>query len=147
MNSKDTWRGARSSTVKWRMRVSKLFKPKDGMHDPVVLFHESRIIDLLAVGIALIDFADSVCKILPPAMRAIQLIATFPSQTVGGIGALSKRLDVGANDIADPTDFRIAVDFVDTGFFLAKTILQSFYCDIESDFVPKFETVGDGLRG
>jgi hypothetical protein len=29
---------------------AKLFKPKDGVHDPVVLFHEGRIIDLFAVG-------------------------------------------------------------------------------------------------
>jgi hypothetical protein len=28
----------------------KLVKPKDGVHDPVVFFHESRIIDFLAVG-------------------------------------------------------------------------------------------------
>jgi hypothetical protein len=29
---------------------AKLFKPKDGVHDPVIFFHESRIIDFLAVG-------------------------------------------------------------------------------------------------
>jgi hypothetical protein len=61
--------------------------------------------------------------------------------------ALSQGLQVGANDIADPAHFGVAVDFVDTGFLLAKTIPQSFYRDIESDFVPKFETVGDSLRG
>ena len=33
------------------------------------------------------------------------------------------------------------------GLFLAKTFLWSFDCNVESDFVPKFETVGDGLRG
>ena len=84
---------------------------------------------------------------LPLAMLAIELIAIFPSETLGIIGALSHRLHVGANDSADSADFGVAVDFVDTGFLLAKTILQSFYCDIESDFVPKFETVGDRLRG
>ena len=67
--------------------------------------------------------------------------------TFGFVRALSQRLHVGANDIADPADFGVAVDFVYTGFFLAKTILQGFNCDIESDFVPKLETVGNGLRG
>jgi hypothetical protein len=84
---------------------------------------------------------------LPLAMLAIELTAPLRSQTVGTIRALLQRLDVGANDIADPADFGVAEDFVDTDFLLAKTILQSFYCDIESDFVPKFETVGDSLRG
>lgn len=61
---------------------------------------------------------------LPLAMLAnIELIAIFPSQTVGIIRALSQRLHVGANDVADPADFGVAVDFVNTGFFFAKTIL------------------------
>jgi len=30
--------------------LAKLFEPKDGVHDPVVIFHESRIIDFLVVG-------------------------------------------------------------------------------------------------
>jgi hypothetical protein len=83
---------------------------------------------------------------LPLAMLAIELTAPFRSQTVGTIRALLQRLDVGTNDIADPADSGVAEDFVDTDFLLAKTILQSFYCDIDSDFVPKFETVGDSLR-
>jgi hypothetical protein len=78
-------------------------------------------------------------------MLAIELSASFRSET--GVRALSQHLDVGANDIADPAGFGVAEDFVDIAFLLAKTILQSFYCDVESDFVPKFETVGDGLRG
>jgi hypothetical protein len=63
------------------------------------------------------------------------------------VRAKSQRLHVGANDITNPADFGMVVDFVDAGLFLAKTILQGFDCDIESDFVPKLETVGDGLRG
>jgi len=59
----------------------------------------------------------------------------------------SQCLYIGANDITNPANFGVAVDFVDAGLFLVKTILQGFDCDIESDFVPKFETVGDGLRG
>ena len=47
----------------------------------------------------------------------------------------------------NPAGFGKVVDFIDAGLFLVKTILQGFDCDIESDFVPKFETVGDGLRG
>ena len=80
-------------------------------------------------------------------MRAIQLIASLPSQTVGIIRALSKRLHVGANDIADPTDFGVAVDFADASFLLAKAILQCLNCDIEPDLVPELKTVGDSLRG
>src|SRR5713226_4211200 len=41
--------GKRTAAFKLK-RQAKLFEPKDGVHDPVVLFHESRIIDLLAVG-------------------------------------------------------------------------------------------------
>src|ERR1035437_4257784 len=59
---------------------------------------------------------------------------------------VSQGLHIGANDIANPADFGVAVDFVDVGLFLEKAILQSFYCDIESDLVPELETVGDGFR-
>jgi hypothetical protein len=37
--------------------------------------------------------------------------------------ALSQRLHVGANDIANTADFGVAVDFIDASFFLAKTIV------------------------
>jgi hypothetical protein len=100
---------------------------------------------MLLGSIAFTDFADGVCRIAASG-DAIERTAPFRSQTVGTIRALSQRLDVGANDIADPADFGVAEDFVDADFLLAKTILQSFYCDIESDFAPKFETVGDRLR-
>ena len=40
-----------------------------------------------------------------------------------GIRALSHRLHIGPNDIANPAYFGVAVDFVDAGPFLAKTIL------------------------
>jgi hypothetical protein len=61
--------------------------------------------------------------------------------------ARSQGLHVGANGIADPAHFGVAEDFVGTGFLFAKTIPQSFYRDNEPDFVLKFETVGDSLRG
>ena len=81
------------------------------------------------------DSADSVCKIYACGVARVELIAIF--QRVALLEALSQGLHVGANDIADPAHFGVAVDFVDTGFLLAKTIPQSFYRDIESDFVPK----------
>jgi len=40
-----------------------------------------------------------------------------------GIRALSHRLHVGANDIANPADFGIAVNFIDGRLLLAKRIL------------------------
>ena len=40
-----------------------------------------------------------------------------------GMIALSQRLHVGTNDIANTADFGVAVDFIDAGLFLAKTIL------------------------
>ena len=64
-----------------------------------------------------------------------------------GIRALSHRLHVGANDIANPADFGVAIDFVDTRLFLAKAILQCLNCNIESDFVSELKTVGDSFRG
>jgi hypothetical protein len=39
----------RSTALELKLEA-KLLKPKDGVHDPVVFFHESRIIDFLAVG-------------------------------------------------------------------------------------------------
>jgi hypothetical protein len=40
--------GKRSAALELK-RQAKLFEPKDGVHDPVVFLHESRIIDLLAL--------------------------------------------------------------------------------------------------
>lgn len=40
-----------------------------------------------------------------------------------GIRALSHRLHVGANDIANPADFGVTIDFVDVSLLLTKTIL------------------------
>src|SRR6266567_2790660 len=59
----------------------------------------------------------------------------------------SQRLHVGANDIANPANLGIAVDFVDVGPLLAKRILQGFDCDIKPNLVPELKAVGDGLRG
>jgi hypothetical protein len=64
----------------------------------------------------------------------------------GLVARLTQRLHIGANDIANPADFGVALDFVDPGPFLAKTIPEDFDCDVESDFVPEFKTVGDSFR-
>jgi hypothetical protein len=42
---------------------------------------------------------------------------------VGILRAQSQRLHIGANDITNPADFGVAVNFVDAGLFLAKTLL------------------------
>src|SRR6266849_7529259 len=60
---------------------------------------------------------------------------------------VSQRLHVGANDIADPAYFGVAVDFVDGGLLLAEAVLQGFDRDIESDLVPELKAVGHGLGG
>ena len=86
-----------------------------------------------------------VCEAIGPILDDWENSSQFFKQ-IALLEALSQRLHVGANDVADPADFGVAVDFVNTGFFSAKTILQSLYCNIDSDFVPKFETVGDSLR-
>ena len=65
----------------------------------------------------------------------------------GVVADQSQSLHIGTNHIANAADFGVAVDFIGAGLSLVKTILQGFDCDIESDFVPKFETVGDGLSG
>ena len=39
-----------------------------------------------------------------------------------GALAVSQRLDVGAHNVAKPADFGVAVDFIDAGLLLAKTI-------------------------
>jgi len=36
------------------------------------------------------------------------------------VAHVSQRLHIGANYIADPADFGVAVDFIDAGLFLAK---------------------------
>src|ERR1700722_4039097 len=59
---------------------------------------------------------------------------------------VSQRLHVGTNDVANPADFGVAVDFVDVSLLLAKTILQGFDRDIESDFVSEFKAIGNRLR-
>ena len=93
--------------------------------------------------------SDSVCRISASGetLKDTLLIAASFHLDVGSVRARSQRLHVGANDITNPADFGVVVDSVDAGLFLVKTILQGFDCDIEADFVPKFETVGDGLRG
>jgi hypothetical protein len=100
-------------------------------------------------SIGLMNSSDSVCRILAPSTRPENTLC--PSRPFefqqGVVAGLAQCLHIGANDITNPADFGVVVDFVDAGLFLVKTILQGFDCDIESDFVPKFETVGDGLRG
>ena len=54
--------------------------------------------------------------------RTKSLPVAFESQ-LGVVGRLTQRLHVWANNIANPADFGVAVDFVDAGFSLAKTIL------------------------
>jgi hypothetical protein len=41
----------------------------------------------------------------------------------GVVAGLTQRLHIRANDIANTADFGVAVDFIDAGLFLAKTIL------------------------
>jgi len=60
---------------------------------------------------------------------------------------VSQRLHVGAKDIANTTDFRVAADFVDASLLLVKAIFQCLNCDIESDLVPELKTVDYCLHG
>jgi hypothetical protein len=94
------------------------------------------------------DSSDSVCRILPTATRGRTLSAYRGplNLTWGVVAGLTQRLHIGANDITNPADFGVAVDFVDAGPFLAKAIPEGFDCDVESDFAPEFKTVGDGFR-
>ena len=96
----------------------------------------------------LMDSSDSVCRISASGKKrknTFQPRGEFSSRRWHCV--LSQHLQIGANDIANPADFGVAVDFVYAGFFLAKTILQGFDCNVESGFVSKFETVGDGFSG
>src|ERR1700694_160963 len=61
------------------------------------------------------------------------------------LSRVSQSLHVRANDIANPADFGVAVDFVDVGLLLAKAVLQGFDRDIESDLVPELKAVGDSF--
>ena len=73
----------------------------------------------------LMNSSDSVCRIsaswrddeecFPPA-------ASFDLD-VGVVRAQSQRVHIGANDVTNSAHFGVAVDFVDRGLFLAKTIL------------------------
>jgi len=70
------------------------------------------------------DSPDSVCGILRRQARENQVSTPSPlTLNWGVVGRLTQRLHVGANDIANPADFGVAVDFVDAGLFLVKTIL------------------------
>ena len=64
-----------------------------------------------------------------------------------GMRALSQRLHVGANDIADPAAFGVAVDFVDASFLLAKAILQCLNCNIESELKKDDKRKQDEMKG
>jgi transposase len=65
--------GKRSAALELK-RQAKLFEPKDGVHDPVVFFHESRIIDLLAVGNGL----DQCLEIASLMQKRVRHVATSP---------------------------------------------------------------------
>ena len=69
--------------------------------------------------------SDSVCRIFASGEDAEEYssIAASFHLDVGIVRAQSQRLHIGANDITNPADFGVAVDFVDAGPFLAKTIL------------------------
>src|ERR1700691_6195938 len=100
---------------------------------------------MLFGSIGLMDSSDSVYRISASGHAwesACCPSATVPSQPLPLSDPL-QRLHIGANDITNPADFGVAVDFVGIGPLLAKTILEGFNCDIESDFVPKLKTVGD----
>jgi len=72
----------------------------------------------------LIDSSDSVCRISSSAKcwRILSDCGEFHFD-VGIVRAQSQRLHIGPNDITNPADFGVAVDFVDAGLFLVKTIL------------------------
>jgi hypothetical protein len=82
---------------------------------------------MLLGSIGLKDFSDSVCRISSASAarqkRTHSGHRDVSISTVGIIKALSQRLQIGANDITNPADFGVAVDFVDACPFLAKTIL------------------------
>src|SRR5229473_4349571 len=59
--------GKRSAAFELKHQTD-LLKPKDGMHDPVILFNESRIIDFLAVGNSL----DKGLEIVPLVQKGLR---------------------------------------------------------------------------
>jgi len=63
-----------------------------------------------------------VCHSGPPEQRNPVRVVRFHLD-VGIVRAHSQCLHVGANDVANPADFGVAVDFIDAGLFLAKRIL------------------------
>jgi hypothetical protein len=64
-------------------------------------------------------------EFLPQATRGRTLSAhrDLFNLNSGIVGALSQRRHIGANDITNPADFGVAVDFVDASLFLVKTLL------------------------
>src|ERR1022692_3980383 len=103
---------------------------------------------MLLGSIGLMDSSDSVCRISASGHACES--AFYPSRSFHlkplPLSEPLQRLHIGANDITNPAGFGVAVDFVDIGPLLAKTILEGFDCDIESDFVPELKTVGDSFR-
>jgi hypothetical protein len=70
------------------------------------------------------DSSDSVCRI--SASSEILKNTSGSGEIHLGIvivSVQSQRLHIRANDITNPADFGVAVDFVDAGLFLAKAIL------------------------
>src|SRR3954449_6588092 len=66
MDDSETFR-KRSAALELK-RQAQLLEPKDGMHDPVVFFHESRIVNLLGVGNGL-DKCLKVASLVQEAIR------------------------------------------------------------------------------
>lgn len=63
-----------------------------------------------------------VCHSGPPEQRNPVRVVRFRLD-VGIVRARSQCLHIRANDITNPADFGVAVNFVDAGLFLAKAIL------------------------
>ncbi len=72
----------------------------------------------------LTNSSDSVCRISACGEKLeYSSIALSFHLNVDIVRAQSQRLHIGANDITNPADFGVVVDFVDAGLFLVKTIL------------------------
>jgi hypothetical protein len=70
------------------------------------------------------DSSDSVCRISASGeiLKNTSASGEFHLGVVI-VSVQSQRLHIGSNDIAYPADFGVAIDFVDAGLSLAKTIL------------------------
>jgi hypothetical protein len=73
----------------------------------------------------LMNSSDSVCRIFASWRDAEECFPTAASfhLDVGIVRAQSQRVHIGANNVTNSAHFGVAVDFVNRGLFLAKTIL------------------------